>query len=81
MSASRPPVQVRVGTLRVSAGSAIEARRLADALPAALERALVSWPGGAVPGRTADAAGRRASEVAAEIVTALRDRLDDGGPR
>jgi len=36
------PVRLRIGQLTISAASGIEARRLADALPAALERALSS---------------------------------------
>ena len=36
----QPPIRVRIGTLRVTSASAVEARRLADALPAALERML-----------------------------------------
>ncbi|MDD7942420.1 hypothetical protein PHK61_28795 [Actinomycetospora lutea] len=34
-----PPVHVRIDTLRITAASALEARRLAEALPAAIERA------------------------------------------
>ncbi|MFI1292474.1 hypothetical protein ACH4VM_29085 [Streptomyces sp. NPDC020792] len=83
MSALPPAVRVRVGTLRVTAGSAIEARLLAEALPTALERALMSWPTPPtpVPGRRSDAAARRADQVAAVIVDVMRTRLGGGGPR
>ncbi|AKJ15754.1 hypothetical protein ABB07_38660 [Streptomyces incarnatus] len=71
-----------MGTLRVTAGSATEARLLADALPAALERALWSWPAPAAPvlGRS-DTGARRADQVAAAIVETMRTRLGGGGPR
>jgi hypothetical protein len=36
------PLQVRIETLTIHASSALEARSLADALPAALERALAA---------------------------------------
>ncbi|MFJ5776174.1 hypothetical protein [Streptomyces sp. NPDC093094] len=85
MNALPPEVRVHVGTLRVTAGSAIEARQLADALPAALERALRSWqdpsPVAPVPGRRPGTAARRADQVAAAIVGRLRIRLDGGGAR
>ncbi|MFH0518544.1 hypothetical protein ACHBTE_15360 [Streptomyces sp. M41] len=82
MSALPPSVRLRVGALRVTAGSAIEARRLADALPAALERAWRSWPAApAVPGPRSDAAYRRADEVAAAVIATVRDRLNGGGAR
>ncbi|WP_171165711.1 hypothetical protein [Streptomyces sp. I05A-00742] len=84
MSALPPSVRFRVGALRVTAGSAIEARRLTDALPAALERAWRSWPAApaaAVPGLRSYAADRRADEVAVALVATVRDRLDGGGAR
>lgn len=87
MSALPPEVRVRVGTLRVTAGSAIEARQLADALPAALERALRSWPVPApaatarIPERRSGAADRRADQVAAAIVEKMRMRLGGDGAR
>lgn len=80
-------VRVRVGTLRVTAASAIEARQLADALPGALERALRSWPDAPTtaavpaPGRRSGAADRRAEQVAAAIVHQMRIRLGGDGPR
>jgi hypothetical protein len=71
-------VRIRIGTVAVTAASAVEARRLADALPAALERA---W-------RAADTAppmhrprrGRpTADTVADEVVRAARRALDGRG--
>jgi hypothetical protein len=43
---------LRIGTLRLSGNglAQLEARRLADALPSALERAARAWPGVAMPG-------------------------------
>ncbi|MEV6055675.1 hypothetical protein [Streptomyces sp. NPDC052107] len=83
MSALQPTVGIRVGTLRVTGSSAIEARLLADALPAALERALRSWPTPTAPvlARRSDTAARRADQVAAAIVDAARTRLGVGGPQ
>lgn len=61
-------VQVRVDTLRVVGGSAVEARRVAEALPAALERALASWP--YPPDAGLEPAGRAAVRLAAEKLAA-----------
>lgn len=81
MSSLESPVRIRIGTLRVTAGSAVEARLLADALPAAIERALTSdpTPVRAAPARGPDLAARRADEVAVAVVQAVRARLDRGG--
>jgi hypothetical protein len=82
MSAHEPPVRLRIGTLRVTAASAAEARQLAEALSEALERA---WLRPAPPpGATTQAAGRestrpgrgRADTVADEVVLAARRALD-----
>ena len=71
MSAHEPPVRLRIGTLRVTAASAAEARRLAEALPEALERA---WLRPAPPpGATTQAAGRGSTRPA-------RGRADTAGP-
>ncbi len=43
-----PPVQVRIDTLQITATSVGEARRLAEALPAAIERAWAGDPQRAV---------------------------------
>lgn len=64
------PVRIEIGTLTVRAASGIEARRLADALPAAIGRALA----GGLPGHSA------ADRVAVEVVNAVRARLFAGGP-
>jgi len=90
MTAHEPPVRLRIDTLRVTAASAAEARRLAAALPEALERA---WLRPApLPGATTQAAGRGsrrptrgragtagpnpADTVADEVVLAARRALD-----
>nr|WP_159059521.1 hypothetical protein [Streptomyces antibioticus] len=82
MNPSEPSVRIRVGTLRVTAGSAVEARLLAAALPGAIERALTSDPAPqrATPAPGSGLATRRADEVAAALVEALRGRLARGGP-
>jgi len=56
--------RLRIGALTVHAGSAIEARRLAEALPAALERALAGQPAPRARLASADVA-------AAQIVAAI----------
>ncbi|MFU8874992.1 hypothetical protein [Micromonospora sp. SL4-19] len=82
MTAAPAPVRVRIGTLRVTAASGIEARRLAEALPAAIERALAAWPD-EPPERTRSAAIRRQEQVADhladQIMRAVRAALDSGG--
>ncbi|MFG2106449.1 hypothetical protein [Micromonospora chersina] len=81
MTAAPAPVRVRIGTLRVTAASGIEARRLAEALPAAIERALAAWPG-EPPERPRSAVTRRqeqvAEHVADQIVRATRAALGGG---
>ena len=62
------PVQVRVRGLTVHAGSGIDARRLADALPAALGRAFTGAPAGSGP------ADRVAAQVLAQVRTQVRLR-------
>ncbi|MEH0829142.1 MULTISPECIES: hypothetical protein [unclassified Micromonospora] len=84
MTAAKAAVRVRIGTLRVTAASAIEARRLAEALPAAIERALAAWPGEPVErARSVGTITRRpehvADHVADQIVRAARAALDSGG--
>ena len=67
------PARVAIGAIEIRAASALEARRLADALPAALDRAF------ARPGAGAQAAPRRqrpADRVAAEIARAVEQRLE-----
>jgi len=62
------PIRLAIDRITVSAASGLDARRLADALPGALERAL------------ADAAPRLgfaspAEQAAAQIAAAVRERL------
>jgi hypothetical protein len=57
------PVHVRIGRISVSAGSALEARRLCDALPNAIEGALTGQP---------SRPHNRADKIAAEIVARIR---------
>jgi len=60
------PVRLRIGQLTISAASRIEARRLADALPAALERALSSGH----PVRPPRRPGERVAAQLAELIAA-----------
>ena len=71
-------VRIRIGTVAVTAASAVEARRLADALPAALERA---WrPADAAPPMHRPTRGRPAVDaVADEVVRTVRRALDRHG--
>ena len=74
----RPPVRVAIERISVSAASGIEARRLSDALPAAIERALAGMIAGAPP---ATATGRplaAADEAAARVAEVVGARLGDG---
>lgn len=57
-------VSLKVGRIIVHAGSPIDARRLADALPAALERALRGAP---APTRRPSHADRAAGQIVAAI--------------
>lgn len=69
------PLRVAIGRIKVSAASGLEARRLGDALPAAIERALAAMIEGAPP-----ASGRPlgpADEAAARIAQAVGARLRD----
>ncbi|MFB6608721.1 hypothetical protein ACFCVO_00230 [Agromyces sp. NPDC056379] len=65
-------VQLRVTTMRVVGGSAIDAHRIADALPGALETALAAWPDIRVPtAATSRALGNRAERAAATIAARI----------
>ncbi|NUU19606.1 hypothetical protein HP550_20370 [Cellulomonas humilata] len=78
----RPHVQVRVEVLGVTSDSPVEARRLARALPAALERALSGWPDRPDqrrPDAYADLTTRRADGVAADVADAIHRRLGTPG--
>ena len=63
------PVSVSIGAIRVRAASGLDARRLADALPAALARALAGLgPSGETPAPRGDSpADRAARAIAAEV--------------
>ena len=64
---------LRIGSLRVEAASSLDARRLADALPAALAQAFADWPDRAAPlANPASPAQRHATLVAEQVfATAL----------
>jgi hypothetical protein len=77
------PVRIRIDTVAVTGASAAEARRLADALPGALERAWrrtarASDSPSSSPARARRPArsGRTADTVADEVVRAARRELD-----
>lgn len=63
-------LHIRVGSLSVLGASRVEARRLADALPQALERALAAPPTATARG------GTRADAVAVEIAAHVRRSLE-----
>lgn len=60
-------IELRIGDLRIAGASRLEARRLADALPAALEAALA---GRAAPPSRVPAADRLAQQIVAAIARA-----------
>jgi hypothetical protein len=66
------PVRLEIGRIRILAASGLEARRLSDALPAALERALA---------RPVAVQRRRtpADEAASAIVSQIMKRVEAGG--
>lgn len=85
MTAER--VLVRVGALQIAGASPLEARRMADTLPAALERALavaLGPPGDAPPGPARGAAQRPVEQVAAlvasRVALAIAGELAPAGP-
>ena len=67
------PVRVAIGEIAIAAASPLEARRLADALPAALERAFAQL---AAPTPQAAPRQRAADRAAAEITRAVVERLE-----
>ena len=78
---SARPVRVVIRRVGIAAASPLEARRLADALPRALERAFA--PPGDGTAASAPSRLRAAERVAAEvkaIVTARLDRDNVEGP-
>jgi hypothetical protein len=66
------PVRIAIREIAVTARSPLEARRLADALPAALERAFARQRAGAPEPRRP----RAADKAAAEVVRAVAQRLE-----
>jgi hypothetical protein len=75
MSAAREarPVRVAIREIGLTAVSPLEARRLADALPVALERALAQLQSGAQG--AAPRQQRAADRVAAEIARTVAERM------
>jgi len=69
-------VRLAIREIGITAPSALEARRLADALPSALDRALLRVKAGA--SAVAPPRPRPADRVAAEIVRAVVQRLEKG---
>jgi hypothetical protein len=59
------PLQLQIGRIRISAASGLDARRLSDALPAALQRALA---GSAPTARRASPADEAASAIVKQIM-------------
>jgi hypothetical protein len=83
----RRPSLLRIGTLHISGNglSRAEARRLADALPGALERAAAAWPDEApsMRGKSQGQSSGLADRIARRIVAAAvaRSRVEGGGSR
>jgi hypothetical protein len=70
-----PPLRVEIGSIRIAAASGLDARRLADALPAAIERALVRLSAGGPPpppGRALSPADDAAAQIADAVAAGLR---------
>jgi hypothetical protein len=68
------PVRVAIGEIAIAAASPLQARRLADALPAALDRAFARLAARAPP--AVPLRQRPADRVAAEIVKTVAERLE-----
>lgn len=77
MSGDAPPVPERltVGRLTISGASRIEARRIADELPAALARVATLERAGLVP---VDPRASAADRIAAEIWRQVAPRVEQG---
>jgi hypothetical protein len=71
MSAATP-LRLAIDRITVSAASGLDARRLADALPGALERALANRASGAVP---RSGLPSPAEQAAMQIAAAISERL------
>lgn len=78
MSGGMPPVPERltIGRLTIRGASRIEARRIADDLPAALARVVVRSDGAGPV--TVDPRAGAADRIAAEIWRALAPRVEQG---
>jgi hypothetical protein len=68
------PIRVAIREIGIAAASPLEARRLADALPSALDRAFAQLAGGVRP--VGPLRQRPVDRVAAEIVRAVAARLE-----
>jgi len=67
------PLKVAIDRITVAAASGLDARRLADSLPGALERALANLASGREPARgPASPAEQAAAAIAAEVGERLR---------
>ncbi|HEX8655336.1 MAG TPA: hypothetical protein VF693_08965 [Allosphingosinicella sp.] len=69
------PLRVAIDRISVGAASRLEAYRLGDALPAAIERALAAMMAGAPPatGRPLAAADEAAARIAEVVGARMRD--------
>jgi hypothetical protein len=69
------PLRVAIDRISVSAASGLEGRRLGDALPAAIERALAGMMAGEPPAtaRPLTAADEAAARIAEVVGARLRD--------
>jgi hypothetical protein len=76
MSGGRP-LRLAIDRITVGAASGLDARRLADALPGALERALAGVAAGRGPVASRPGAGA-AEQAAAQIAAAIDERLRAG---
>jgi hypothetical protein len=72
------PLQLRIERITVGAASGLDARRLADALPAALERALAGVASGREPAALRAGVASPAEQAAAQVEAAVRAHLGAG---
>ena len=72
------PVRIVIRRIGITAASPLEARRLADALPRALEGAFARIGDGVTIG--APSSARAAERVAADVAAAVSARLAQGTP-
>lgn len=76
----RQIVSLRIDRLTIRSPSTIMARRLAHALPLALERALGTWPDAPVAAERRTGINQQADEVALRVLEAVLARQGGGGP-